>query len=229
MPQASCLARLTDWEKTRILVGPSHVSFARLCKNPVRNDESLCEECSMRGLQGCIYTQSRMIHGLLTQEPPKDSLIYGSKGFWKLVKEYGMPGLAEAEAEEEAEDSWLAAAIAAQEEGERRCFARGLDPWLVQRPAHMSEEMVKKVVPKVAAPGAKGTILAVFPQIRTMYEESDKPPEKLETDTCKIHKEVFGDIPVWISESGHVFDCDTTGEPGEFMGMMVDGELVTSK
>jgi hypothetical protein len=81
----------------------------------------------------------------------------------------------------------------------------------------MSEEMGRKK--KVAVPPAsdKGTILQAFPKIRTIYEESDKVPEKLPLDKCSIRKEVRGGREVWVSAVGHVFDCDSTGQPGEFI------------
>ena len=211
-----CIARLTDWEKSRVLIGPSYVSFARLCGNPARKDERLCEECCLRDIRGNSETQSRMLHGLLTSEPPKDSMIYGSGAFWKLVQEY-----------EEPPEDWLEAAHKAHATGENLCRSLSLCPWLVQRPSPPSDKMVKaKAIEKEKVKVTpKGTILAAFPHIRTTYEESEKAPEKLETDTCTIKKEVYGDITVWISAAGHMFDCDTTGEPGEFMGMFIDGEL----
>jgi hypothetical protein len=164
-------------------------------------------------LKGCPDTQSRMLHGLLTEEPPKDSLVYGSRAYWELVKS-DIP-----------DKGWLIEACKAQEQAEERCGRQGLVPWMVQRPDGMSEEMKKKVV----VPVQKGSLLEKFPKIRTMYEESEKAPEKVEIDACSIRKEVYDDISVWISAEGHVFDCDTTGEPGEFMGMMIDGDLVVSK
>ena len=214
-----CLARLTDWEKTRIELGSGYVSISRPCKNPARKDESLCEECCLRVSKGCCETQSRMLHGLLTEEPPKCSLIYGSASYWAATASGSS-----------LHSDWLEAAVNGQKECEAHCSKAGQVPWLVQRPAAINGEMPKaKPKGKVIVPIQKGTILSVFPPIRTVYEESEKAPEKVETDTCTIRKEELGDIFIWISEKGHVFDCDTTGEPGEFMGMMVNGELVVSK
>jgi len=206
----ACLARLTNWEHSRIELGDSYVTVAKLCKNTAQDDSRLCEQCSGRG-----GDQSRMLHGLLTEAPPRDSLVYGGSAYWGLAEKYGEPC-----------EEWLAFARSAQKEVEEYCVSAGLDPWLVQRPLGIPVEMGKKVVSK---PVVKGSLLEKFPVIRKMYEESDKPPEKLPTDTSKITKEAFGNIQVWISSEGHVFEIDTTGEPGEFMGMMVDGELVESK
>ena len=72
----------------------------------------------------------------------------------------------------------------------------------------------------------KGTLLEKFAPIKVIYEESEKTPEKLPTDTCKIWREVVGDMNVWITENGLVFDEDTTGNPGELIGRRVEGEFV---
>ena len=230
MNQQPCFARLTEWEKSKVELGPWYVSMPRLCRNPARKDESLCEQCSLRVSKGDLNTQTRMIHGLLTEPPPPSSYVYGSTKFWEMVVKGGCGPCEE----------WLEAAERVQAEAEEFCSAAGRLPWKVQRPADILEEMVKssgaktKVVAaaapaQTAPPTKRGTLLEKFAPIRKIYEESDKPPEKLETDTCAIKKEVYGDIEVWVSAEGHMFDCDTTGEPGEFLGMIVDGELVESK
>jgi len=210
----ACQARVTDWENTRIKLGSSWVSFGRLCEGKARKDENLCEKCSYRVSKGCPFTQSRMIHGLLTEEPPKDSLIYGSKAYWKLAEEEGC----------EPDSEWLEAAKEAQARAERACVSKA---WSVQRPASMSKEMgrKKKVVDPPASASDKGTILQTFPKIRTIYEESDKAPEKLPLDKCSIKKEERDGRAVWVSAAGHVFDCDSTGQPGEF----ICREVVPSK
>jgi len=224
-----CLARLTDWEKTRIELGPGYVSISRTCKNPARKDESLCEECCLRVSKGCCEAQSRMMHGLLTEEPPASSLVYGSASYWTASASAPLGAGASS-----LHSDWLEAAVNGQKECEAHCSKAGQVPWLVQRPAAINGEMPKakakaKAKNKVIVPIQKGTILSVFPPIRTVYEESEKAPEKVETDSCTIRKEELGDTFIWLSEKGHVFDCDTTGEPGEFMGMIVNGELVASK
>lgn len=201
----TCQARLTDWERTRIKLGSSCVSFVRLCEGKPRKDENLCDKCSYRVSKGCPFTQSRMIHGLLAEEPPKDSLIYGSKTYWKLAEEEGC----------EPDAEWLAEAKEAQARAERTCISKA---WTVQRPACMKEEMGrKKKVVEAPTSSAKGTIMQVFPKIQTIYEESDKVPEKLPLDKCSIRKEERDGRAVWVSAAGHVFDCDSTGQPGEFI------------
>jgi hypothetical protein len=146
-----------------------------------------------------------MIHGLLAEEPPKDSLVYGSKGYWKLAEEEGC----------EPDSEWLVAAKEAQMRGEEACVSKA---WVVQRPASMSEEMgMKKKVVVEPAPSAKGTILQTFPRVRKVYDESEKAPETFHADTCSIRKEERDGRAVWVSAAGHVFDCDSTGEPGEFI------------
>jgi len=203
----TCQARLTDWENTRIRLGASWVSFTRLCEGKARKNENLCEACIYRVSKGCPFTQSRMIHGLLAEEPPKDSLVYGSKGYWKLVEEEGS----------EPDSEWLEAAKEAQMRGEEACVSKA---WVVQRPASISEEMGRKK--KVTAPAPppasdKGTILQSFPRVRKVYDESEKAPETFHADKCSIWKEERDGRAVWVSAAGHVFDCDSTGEPGEFI------------
>jgi hypothetical protein len=100
----------------------------------------------------------------------------------------------------------------------------------VQRGASKKKEMPAAAAsPAVAASLApksiKGTLFEKFAPIKVVYEESDKAPEKMATDTCVIKKEMLNDSPVWISENGLVFDCDTTGEPGLLIGWMTDGKF----
>jgi len=106
---------------------------------------------------------------------------------------------------------------------------------MVQSPSNRSlEEMRQKKKEKDLAAAAarltvvekKGTLLEKFAPIKVIYEESVEPPEKLETDSCKIWKDSLGEIEVWITEFGLVFDTDTTGGIGELMGYMKEGELI---
>jgi hypothetical protein len=105
------------------------------------------------------------------------------------------------------------AAKEAQMRGEEACVSKA---WVVQRPASISEEMGRKKK-VVAPPSDKGTILQSFPRVRKVYDESEKAPETLHADKCSIWKEERDGRAVWVSAAGHVFDCDSTGEPGEFI------------
>jgi hypothetical protein len=49
----------------------------------------------------------------------------------------------------------------------------------------------------------------------------------METDSYRIRKQKIGDIEVWISENGMVFDCeDGSGKIGEWIGRYVNEEFV---
>lgn len=217
-----CLARLVSWETTNCPLGRSRrrVCFMKLCPGICRNGEDLCEKCKQR--PKASHTQTKMIHGLLTEPPPPESVVYGGEFYWKSVAEFGEPYYSE----------WLELAEEAQEAGEERCRVRGKKPWKVQRPSdEVLAEMPpkKKVVAKAvkkqmaeATPPKKGPLFAKFPTITTVYEESAKAPETLPTDSCRMWKEQ----DMWVTETGLVFQCTNTGEPGELIGKKVDGEFV---
>ena len=170
--------------------------------------------------------QSRMIHGLLTEPPPLDSHIYGSLWYWERVEKHGEP-----------DKEWLELAKKAQEDAEEVCRKDGMRAWKVQRPTAKDLEMVIKKKkaekstskPKSEAeaetPVKKGTLLEKFAPIKVMYEEAEKQPVKMPTDSCKIKKEIYGGLTFWVSETGLVFDINSIGEPGDFLGFMVDGEF----
>lgn len=216
-----CLARLTSWETTNSPIGDSNkrTSSVKLCKNTPEKGQVLCQDCLMRP-EGGKY-QTRMIHGTLMEPPPPDSHIYGSAWYWQRVAKHGDPS-----------SEWLEAAQKAQAAAEELCKRNGYSAWQVQRPSAWGlEEMKKKTVAKAKEPLSqvqekKGTLLETFAPIKVVYEESEKAPEKLPTDTCKIWRDTFGEITVWISENGLVFDEDTTGQPGELIGHCVKGEFI---
>jgi hypothetical protein len=218
MTDATCIARLTSWEKTNSPIGESNkrASIIKFCKNTPENGLRLCQECCSRPAGGKY--QTRMIHGLLTDAPCEDSHVYGSSWYWQRVAKYGEP----------TDEAWLNAAQEAQAIGEQICLRLGFRPWKVQRPdARNLEDMRQKVRKPVATvTEKKGTLLEKFAPIKVLYEESPTPPEKMETDSCKIWKDKLGDIEVWITEFGLVFDTDTTGGVGELMGYMKSGELI---
>jgi hypothetical protein len=222
-----CLARLTNWEKSYGQLGPcARASMVRICKKKPVDGEVLCEECKRRP-EGGKY-QTRMFHGLLTDPPCADSAVYGSDYYWMRLEKLGPRAAVPPE--------WLEAAEAAQAEAEEWCRGAGHEPWKVQRPADKDLEEMKraKKTAKAAAPNAgpagpaaqvKGTLLKAFAPIKVLYEESDKAPEKLPVDSMPIKRVELDAGPVWQTENGLVFDCDTTGEPGELLGRMVDGVL----
>ena len=223
---AKCLARLTKWEKTKCCLAPC-MTVARvvLCKNTV-TEGSLCNECLERPLDGKY--QDRILHGLLTEPIPEVSKIYGGPWYWDQVEKNFPDG--------EPTSEWLNAAKESQRLAEEFC---GAGAWKVQRPnarvlqmrksmasAKRANAKVKVVLAKqTEKEKVKGTVLASFSPIKVIYEESIEEPVKLATDTMKIRKETYGEMAVWITENGMVFDCDTTGEPAELIARYVDGEF----
>jgi len=173
--------------------------------------------------------QDRLLHGLLTEPIPENSRIYGGPWYWEQVYKHfegdnSLLGHA---------NEWLTAAIESQRLAEEFC---GPGAWKVQRPSAREVQMRKasaknaKIKAKSGQPPTKekvqGTVLAAFSPIKIIYEESISDPVKLPTDTMKIRKETYGDIAVWITENGLVFDCDTTGEPAELIARYVDGDFI---
>jgi uncharacterized protein YlaI len=214
-----CLARLTSWGKYTCTIGESykHASIVKICRNIPEKGKNLCQECEERPIEGKY--QSRICHGLLTDPPCDASHIYGSEWYWQQVAMYGDPE----------DKDWILKAQKAQTEAEEFCVP--LKAWKVQRPSaiELKEIQMKKKEQNKAVAAAsaktrlekKGTLLEKFAPIRVMYEESSKVPEKMPTDTCRLWKDVIGGVDVWVSEAGHVFDCDTTGQASELLGRMV--------
>jgi hypothetical protein len=225
---AKCLARLTKWNKTTGRLAPC-MTAARvvLCKNSPKDPESsLCDECLARPLDGKY--QDRILHGLLTEPIPEISRIYGGPWYWDQVEKHFPDG-------EPDDKQWLAAALESQRLAEEFC---GPGAWKVQRPnarviqmrksmasAKRANAKVKVTVPAPAKEKITGTVLASFSPIKIIYQEDAAEPVKLATDTMKIRKETYGQMEVWITESGLVFDCDTTGEPAELIARYADGEF----
>ena len=136
--------------------------------------------------------------------------------------------------------AWLLKAKVAQREAEEWCRPFGT-PWKVQRVSMEEIEEMKKASAKtkVAKPKAEakekekdvplkaaGTLLQTFVPIKVMYEESGKPIEKVQTDSMAMWKEETDTGPVWITETGLVFDCASNGEPGQLIAKYVKGEIV---
>lgn len=229
MRAPACLARLTSWETTKCKIGSSNTtaSMLKLCKGVPGEDENLCEECKERPIGGKY--QTKMFHGLLTEEIPYESHIYGSPWYWEKVAKFGDPE----------DEEWLEEAQRRQEEIENVLD----DAWKVQRPSEEDlEEMVEEVKTKQKKQAVNrlrgikkqeekplskaGTILKTFIPIKNKYEESNKPPKKLQTDSIDIRKEQIGEQWVWITETELVFDVESNGDIGQLLGKMVDGEFV---
>jgi hypothetical protein len=58
-------------------------------------------------------------------------------------------------------------------------------------------------------------------QVKLLYQESSDDPVVMETDSYMLRK----DDDVWVSESGHVFDC-VNGEVGEILGRYINDEFI---
>ena len=221
-----CLARLTQWEKTKGNHGESNTTscHVKLCKvAPVSGN--LCEGCKRRTSAG--KTQSSMIHGLLTEEIPEYSHIYGSAWYWEKTRKFGEPSA-----------DWVVAAEEAQAAAEAWCADAGLAAWRVQRPSDSDvEEMVRKksaAVQKKKADGrvattlrdgrtattlreepaaVKGTLLASFPVIDKQFAETAEEPLAARAFEASMWKEVRDGVEVWVFENGAVFSVGATGRP----------------
>jgi hypothetical protein len=138
---------------------------------------------------------------------------------------------------------WLAAAMASQAAAEEAVTAAGAKPWKVQRLGVKEMEMRKRKAEgakakasaaKAAAEEAKpaqakkaGTLLNIFYKVDKKYEEAAPDPVMMETDAYRIRKQKIGEIEVWISENGMVFNCEEgTGKIGEWIGRYVNDEFV---
>lgn len=205
-----CLARLTNWAKSRNRVGDigPYASYLRVCKN-IPKEGYLCEECLGRSLES--KNQSSMIHGILTERIPDNSFIYGGTRYWMLVEKHG----------ETKNTKWLEQAKKAQEEGE----SLTKNAWKIKRlEKEMLEEMLsKKVASKKSSSGipekkVQNTILSSFSPVTVAFVESEKQPVMLQTDSCIIISKIVDNKKVWISEKGHMFSVDSKGEPEKFLG-----------
>lgn len=241
MEKRRCLARLTSWGKTsERLAKCMTASRVILCKNTPEGDSLICEYCKARPVDGKY--QTRMIHGLLTEPIPDISRIYGGPWYWMQVEKNGEPTNKE----------WLAAAMASQAAAEEAVMAAGAKPWKVQRLGVKEMEMRKRKAEgakakasaaKAAAEEAKtvvggaegkpaqakkaGTLLNIFYKVDKKYEEAAPDPVMMETDAYRIRKQKIGEIEVWISENGMVFNCEEgTGKIGEWIGRYVNDEFV---
>lgn len=225
MQDLRCLARLTQWEKTKGNHGESSTTscHVKLCK-VVPVSGNLCEGCKRRTSAG--KTQSSMIHGLLTEEIPEYSHIFGSRWYWEKLRKSGSPPA-----------DWVAAAVEAQAAAEAWCAGAGVVGWRVQRPSDSAvEEMVRKksaAVQKKKAEGRvagattlrdgriagaredtiKGTLLASFPVIDKQFAETAEEPLATRAFEASMWKEERDGVEVWVFENGAVFSVGATGRP----------------
>jgi hypothetical protein len=183
---------------------------------------NLCEGCKRRTSAG--KTQSSMIHGLLTEEIPEYSHIFGSRWYWEKVRKSGEPPA-----------DWIAAALEAQAAAEAWCAGAGVVGWRVQRPSDSDvEEMVRKKSAAVqkkksdgrtagagattlrvaaAAETVKGTLLASFAVIDKQFAETAEEPLAARAFEASMWKEERDGVEVWVFENGAVFSVGATGRP----------------
>ena len=211
-----CLARLTNWDKTSCRLAPCMTaSRVIVCKNVPMNASPLCQKCMERPLDGKY--QSRMMHGLLTEPIPEASRLYGGPWYWLQVEKHGDPK----------EKEWLSSAIESQRVAEEWC---GEGAWKVQRMTAKDIKMVKAKVKEKKVEVTKAKVKEKVQNTSNMaakllYKESAEAPVMLQTDSYTLRKEVYGDMEVFISQNGLVFESDG-GEAGELIAKYVDGEFV---
>lgn len=249
MEKRRCLARLTNWDKTAERLAPCMTACRIvLCKNTREGDSPLCEHCKSRPVDGKY--QTRMIHGLLTEPIPDISRIYGGPWYWMQVDKHGEPGnkewLAEAMASQaaaeevvaaEGAEPWKVQRMGVKEMEMRKRKAEGAKANAFAARAGAVAASVSGAV-AASGPGAAakaavptvakkaGTLLNIFYTVDKKYQEAAADPVMMETDSYRIRKQKVGDIEVWISENGMVFDCEDGGKIGEWIGRYVNEEFV---
>jgi len=200
-----CHARLTKWTTRSVIGEGKHYALqAYVCRGTVQ-EGLLCIACSNRS-----RTHAKNVlrlHGLLTEPIPDTSHIYGGSWYWRQVEKHGKPppewiveaASRQAEAEKWVEGGW----ILPEETGEAK-------------PGERTEvrEMRKKakVKPKVERPITPLTQLFP-PKLPPLYEETNKPAKKMETDEWTLVKGEYKGVAVWILPNGKRFDMDEKGEP----------------
>ena len=250
MEKRRCLARLTNWEKTAERLAPCMTACRIiLCKNTREGDSPLCEHCKSRPVDGKY--QTRMIHGLLTEPIPDISRLYGGPWYWMQVDKHGEPGnkewlaaaMASQEAAEQAVDAagvkgwtaWKVQRMGVKEMEMRKRKAEGAKAKAFAGRAGAASgagagaagAAATKAAPAPAKKAGKsGTLLNIFYKVDKKYEEAAPDPVMMETDSYRIRKQKVGDIEVWISENGMVFDCEDGGKIGEWIGRYVNDEFV---
>jgi hypothetical protein len=250
MEKRRCLARLTSWGKTSERLAPCMTACRIvLCKNTPEGDSPICEYCKGRPVDG--KCQTRMIHGLLTEPISDASRLYGSPWYWMQVEKHGEPTnkewLAAAMASQLAAEEvvvaagaepWKVQRMGVKEIEMRKRKAEGAKAKAFAAKAAGPAAAVKvpssgpgaaAVAAKAAVPAVakkSGTLLNIFYKVEKKYEEAAADPVMMETDSYRIRKQKVGDIEVWISENGMVFDCEDGGKIGEWIGRYVNEEFV---
>ena len=179
-----------------------------------------------RGLPVSGKAQSRVRHGLITEEIPAKSHIYGSAWYLAKVAKHGEPPL-EWLTQARAAHAEVAAAAAATAGAVETAGAVGVVDAIaavapIQSTGATNIEMAKPKKPKTSE---KETITS-FATIKVLYEESETAPVCLNTDSMKIKKEVHGETDVWVTDDGMVYNTNSKGRWGELIGHMKDGEFV---
>lgn len=254
MEKRRCLARLTNWDKTAERLAPCMTACRIvLCKNTREGDSPICEHCKSRPVDGKY--QTRMIHGLLTEPIPEASRLYGGPWYWMQVDKHGEPTnkewLAAAMASQAAAEEVVAAEAAAAAKPWTAWKVQRLSVKEMEMTKRKAEGAKAKAFAARAAgtgtgagaaasvPGAAkaaaaspavakkaGTLLNIFYKVEKKYEEAAADPVMMETDAYRIRKQKVGEIEVWISENGMVFDCEDGGKIGEWIGRYVNEEFV---
>jgi hypothetical protein len=192
-----------------------------------------------------------MIHGLLTEPIPEASRLYGGPWYWMQVDKHGEPGnkewlaaaIASQEAAEAAVDAagvtrwtaWKVQRMGVKEVEMRKRKAEGAKAkaFAAKAGAVAASASAGAAAPPAAATKAvpavakkAGTLLNIFYKVDKKYQEAAADPVMMETDSYRIRKQKVGDIEVWISENGMVFDCEDGGKIGEWIGRYVNEEFV---
>lgn len=219
-----CHARLTKWT-TRSLIGDSkHYALAAYVCTGTVTEGLLCPACSNRSRTHKKYEQR--IHGLLTEPIPESSHIYGGSWYWRQVASSGEPPAdwvltakaLQAEAEEWVEGAWTMEGSPCGTESAEQA-----------KPGESTEdkEMAfasakKKAKAKVKEKSKKSESVPLThlfpPKLPPLYEETNKPVRKMETDEWTLVKGEYNGVPVWILPNGKRFDMDEKGEPRNLIG-----------
>jgi len=165
-------------------------------------------------------------HGLITEEIPAKSHIYGSAWYLAKVAKYGEPPL-----------EWLNEARAAVQE-EAALVARLAAPAAPAAPPPAPAQSDGATTVEMKAPvtklkrkskkdlSTKGTLLTSFAPIKVLYEESETAPVRVNTDSMNIKKAIIDHAEVWVTDDGFVYDTNSKGKWGKLIGNMHDGVFV---